>query len=521
MRLAAGRDLSPTANTEAGDSAATNAEAGPLGRSAAAGIAWSMAQKWVVRISGLATIAVLTRTVAPEDFGVVAAATAVTPFVLILADLGFTTYVVQSARLTQVLLTTGFWFSVFAGLVLSGGLVLGAPLIAAAFRIPEARPILQVMSISILLVVLSSVPIALLRRRLDFRRLAVQATLATVVSQVVAVALAIRGAGAWALVAQIIVAQAIGTALAWRASGWRPGLRCSWSQFCSMAHFGSKVVSVELASSLRAAGEAAIISIVLGPALLGYFSIGQRLIQITQDLGAAAFAPVSTVVFAKVRESADRLRAAYLTASRSGYALVSPLLTFVAVSGPVLLPLVFGQEWGPSVPVAQALAVAAVFTLGGVLDHSLHYGTGRPGRWLAYAVAVEALTLAATAVLAPRGLAVVALGTVGVAIAATVARWFLVGRAVGIRTDQLAGTFVASMIPIVVSGASGAGMMMLTRELPALPALGIVGTVLTVVHVVVVRTVSPEVLRKVLVLIPLPARFRNVSRWLGWGLLHG
>ena len=41
----------------------------PLGRSAAAGTLWLTGQKWVARLSGLVTIAILTRLISPEDFG--------------------------------------------------------------------------------------------------------------------------------------------------------------------------------------------------------------------------------------------------------------------------------------------------------------------------------------------------------------------------------------------------------------------------------------------------------------------
>jgi O-antigen/teichoic acid export membrane protein len=483
----------------------------PLGRSAAAGTLWLTGQKWIARLSALFTIAILTRLISPADFGVVAAASTITPFVLLLADMGLSTFVVQEKQLSQRKLSTGFWYSATMAALLAGAMVLFAPMIAAAFSLPEATAVLRGLSISVVLVVLASVPTALLRRRMKFKLLASQGIVATLAAQGVAILLAFRGAGAWALVAQLVVSQAIACLLAWQAARWRPNLEFSRSQFMDIARFGSKVVTVELVATLRATAEAAIISNALGAAALGFLAIAQRLIQVVQELGASALVPVSTVVFAKVRDSAERLKSAYVKAQRISYAAVSPLMAVVVVGGPLLVPLIFGDGWEQSVPVAQALALAAIITLGAMLDHGLHYGVGRPGRWLAYAILVDSLTVAVTAAVAPKGLTWVAVGFVVVALVATAVRWVLVGRLLGLPVLSLAATFMTA--GLALAGSIGAGFVVRagTDTWPPLIALGAISVAIGVVHVALVGIVSPSVLRDVLALAParLTSRFQR------------
>src|SRR6478736_3798763 len=88
--------------------AAPGAGGGALGRPAASGTLWLAAQRWVVRVTGLVTVAVLTRLVTPEQFGVVAAASAVIPFVLMLSELGLSVYIVQAPELSRRTLSTAF-----------------------------------------------------------------------------------------------------------------------------------------------------------------------------------------------------------------------------------------------------------------------------------------------------------------------------------------------------------------------------------------------------------------------------
>lgn len=483
----------------------------PLGRSAAAGTLWLTGQKWVARLSGFVTIAILTRLLAPADFGIVAAASTVTPFVLLLADLGLSTYIVQAARVEDRLLSTGFWFSVSAGAILALFFVAAAPFIADAFNLPGATPVLRVMSIPVLLVVLASVPSALMRRRMQFKTLALQSTVATFAAQVVAIVLAYRGAGVWALVAQLTVSQAVVCVLVWWSTRWRPQFLFSRDQLSTQVRFGGKVVAVDLVATVRSTAEAAIISNVLGASALGYLSIAQRLVMVANDLSAAALVPVSTVVFAKVRDTPARLQMGYLKALRVGYAAVSPLLTFVAIGAPLIVPLVFGDNWSPSIPVTQALALASILVLGAMIDHGLHYGVGRPGRWLTYAVVIDGLTLATTAVLAPHGLTAVAVGFVFVALIATLARWVLVATLIDLRMRHLAGVFARSMICVVGSGVVGVLARDASTNLPPMVSLVLTGGGVLVAHFVLVRLASPRVLTEIADILPLP---QAMARWL-------
>lgn len=484
----------------------------PLGRSAALSTLWLTGQKWLIRLSGLLTVAILTRLIPPSDFGVVAAASTVAPMVLLLADLGLSTYIIQADHVDTRTLSTAFWFSVSAGLILSAGLAIAAPTIAAAFGVRGSTSILRAMALSVLVTVPAAVPMALLRRRLLFKRLALQGTVATFAAQVVAIVLAFAGAGAWALVIQLLVTQGVAGALAWQAVAWTPRLEFDPAVFRRMARFGGPVVAVDILGTTRGMLEAAIVSNALGVAALGYMSIAQRLVQVVQDLGAAALVPVSTVIFAKVRDTTERLRTGYLRALKIGYAAVAPLLTFVAVAAPTIIPLVFGPGWSASAPVARALSIAAILVLGAMVDNGLHYGVGAPGRWFAYELGIDALIVATTFFLAPYGLVWVAIGFVVASFVATCVRWVLVGRLIEYPVPSLAAVFLVSMIPVVMSAAAGLLVQEATTGLSRILGIVVVGSTVVFTHVVTVRIISRPVLADVFALLPIPQRIAGLRR---------
>jgi O-antigen/teichoic acid export membrane protein len=446
-----------------------------LGQQAVTAVLWTAAQKWLMRIGGFVTVAVLARLLAPADFGTVAVATAVLPIAYLLADMGFTMYVVQVDELQQRTLSTAFWFSSAAGLVLSGGLYLAAPACALLFHVPDSVSVVRALAPAVLLVSVTSVPIALMRRRLEFRLIAIQSVIGSIVGQVAAVTLAVAGAGVWALVTQSLLYQLVVTVLAWNAVRWRPGFLFSRHELGVMASFGFKVTGVDLVGLLREWAEAAIVAAALGVTGLGYLNVAQRLVIVARDVTAAAVLPVSTVVFARVRSDPLRLRSAYERALGFAYTAIVPAMVFLIVSAPYLMPMVFGDQWGPSIRPAQVLAAVTILTLAAMLDQGLFTGLARPGRWFLYAVVVDVLTVGVAAFTAPHGLVAWCYGFLVVAVGATAVRWPLLQRIAGIPWRVLASALLRAAVCAVVAGLAGWAVATAAAGLPPVVVVGLCG----------------------------------------------
>lgn len=482
-----------------------------LGGRAASGVLWLLAQKWAARLSGFVTLLVLTRKITPPEFGVVAAAMTVIPIIYLLADLGFSTYLLQADSAGPRTLDTGFWTSALAGALLSVGLFTAAPMLAGTLGVPRVASVLRVLVLAVVPTVTGAVPAALLRRRMDFRAVAVRDVAAAVVAQVVAVVAAVLGAGVWALVAQVVVSQWVSALLTWRRARWVPSLRVSLREFRVMTAFGVRVSAVDLVAMTRAWLETWIVLAGLGTTALGLLSIAQRLVQIVQDLTAASLAPVSVVTFARVREVPERLRSTYLKALGAGYAVVSPFMVLVVAGAPVLVPMVFGNNWTGSAPIAQALAVAGIVTLGAMLDHGLFLGVGRPGTWLAYAVVVDAATVSATLIAVRWGLPAVALSFVVVAVLATAARWVIVGRLLQLSVGAMSRPFVRVVCPMALSAVLGTAVLhRLLVPGGQLVALAVSSTLTVLCCIVLLRVSAADVIEDVLAVVPVPARLRRL-----------
>ncbi|ACZ32105.1 polysaccharide biosynthesis protein [Xylanimonas cellulosilytica DSM 15894] len=468
---------------------------GGLARRATASVAWSASQQWVIRITGLVTVAILARVLSPADFGVVAVAMSVLTLVHLLADMGFATYLVQAQDPSRRTLSTAFWYSVAAGTALTVGLVLLAPLLAQLLDTPEVIPVLRALAASALLVTLGSVPMALLRRELRFRALAIQAVAAGLIGQIVATVLALTGFGVWALVAQALVYQLLVTVMAWVASRWTVTWQFSRAEFVVMLRFGLKVLGTDVFAVARVTIENAIVVAALGVSGLGYLSIAQRLVSIAHDLTTTPVATVSLAVFAKIRDTTERSLSGYVRAQNMAHALVAPVMLLIALGAPFLLPLLFGSQWGVSIVPAQILALAGVLTLSG-LDRGLFLGRGRPGTWFVYVLIVDSVTIGVTALTVPHGLVAYAYGFLAVAAVATAARWVLVGRQLDASWWTISGPLRRVLVAMGAAGAAGIGANALASGLGAWWRVIIMTVAVVVVYVPMVRLMLPNAWRE-------------------------
>ena len=228
----------------------------------------------MVRASGFVTLVVLTRTVSPQEFGVVAAAMAVIPLVYLLADLGFSTYLLQADELDQRSLSTAFWASVAAGAVLSAG----SSASRHCSRRPSGPPSLRRCSERSFW--RSSPPCwpacrwhcsgapwpsALSRCRASSRPYWPRASPS---HSPFSVAASGRSSG------QLIVTQWVIGLLAWRSAHWLPSFLLSPAQFRDMAAFGLRVSGVDVVATLRNLAESWIVAVTLGTSALGLLNIG-------------------------------------------------------------------------------------------------------------------------------------------------------------------------------------------------------------------------------------------------------
>ena len=335
--------------------------AAPLTARTAHALRWSALTAVGEALLSLAILAVLSRLLAPRDFGVLAIALIFVGVIDATGKLGIGPAIVQRPGLSGRHIASGFALSVGLGAALSAAVWLASPAIGRFFADPEAPAVLGALSAVFLLTGLGEVSEHLLRRRLRFGQLA----LATLLSQAagygpVAIALALHGAGAWALVGGLLARHALFTAavLACRWPPLRPGF--SRRAAAELLRFGTAFSVSALTAALAGRGARFAIATGLGAAPLGHYAQAWRVAGAPHRLGAV----LQRVLFpamAERQQRIDRLRPVYLHAMEAASLAALTASVPMVLCAPQIVAVVFGPQWDAAAPVLQILAAGTAF----------------------------------------------------------------------------------------------------------------------------------------------------------------
>lgn len=348
-----------------------------LRRQALAGAAWTAAERWLVRLAGLGTFIVLGRVLDPESFGTAALAISVIALVQVVADLGFSMWVLQARTVDQRMLSTTFWTSL--GLGTLGAAVLGGVsfLLADLMNQPRLGPVLALLSVSLVLAGAASTPTALLSRDMRFKDLAVRQVTSILVGSFVGILSALLGAGVYSLVLQQLVQQFVAVSVLFRIAKWQPTFEFDPNVARQAVRFGFRVTGIQALQQSRDQGETLIIGLILGPVALGYWAVASRLLSTFLDVTLSVVSTVAAPVFLRLRDEPERMTRALRSSLLASSLLVGPALIGLALASPALIPVVFGERWEPSSQLAIALALGGVATSVSFFDRSVWLASER------------------------------------------------------------------------------------------------------------------------------------------------
>ncbi|MDQ2913772.1 MAG: MOP flippase family protein [Chloroflexota bacterium] len=348
-----------------------------LGTRAISGIKWSGVAQVVQLLTRVGTIVVLSRLLAPREFGIMSMAFVLTGFVDLFKELGTGSALIQRKNPTNRLLSTTFWTNVCFGVFAAAGVIAIAPLAADFYHNARLVPVLQLLSVSFLLSSLSIVQQALLAKQLKFKKLAIIQSIAALTGSAVAIALAAAGAGVFSLVAQSISASGISTVVLWLSSSWRPTRDFSLDDLRSIWRFSANVVGFNVVNYLARNVDYILIGRYLGAQSLGYYTLAYNLLLFPLQNLTYVVNRVTFPAYASIQDDNARLANAYMRVVRATATLSFPIMLGLLATCDVFVRTVYGERWSPAIPIVAILAPVGLFQSFVALNGSIYQSKGR------------------------------------------------------------------------------------------------------------------------------------------------
>lgn len=294
-----------------------------------------------------------------DEFGLVALAGLLIIFLNVLVRQGLGTAIVQRKEIQDIHLDTAFWVNVGVAIVLTLGVVATADTIAALLGDSRVSPILQVLSLAMVISSLSLTHEAILSRELRFKSLAIRTLTASIAGGIAGLGFAFAGGGVWALVAMQLTAAVGGVIVLWWASQWRPRLRFSSTALREMLPMSANMTGVSIVSVLNDLIDQLVIGRVLGTPALGVYVVAQRVVKLLVTVFVQSLTSVALPGFSRLNGDIERTRNALFRATRLSTFVAFPVFGGLAVTADLIVPMLFGGGWEEAVPVMSILCIWA------------------------------------------------------------------------------------------------------------------------------------------------------------------
>jgi lipopolysaccharide exporter len=326
-----------------------------IARRAASGAAWNLSVGVGVRVLGLVGTLVLTRFLAPAEYGEVAVAAACALVAARVATLGLGTYVI-AYRTGPEQTFQAFAFHALAVGASCGVLVAFREPLSLAVGSPGMARYLPAIALALFLVHLAHVPAATLVRDLRFRAVSLSRAAGEIGYTFVSVGLAPFMGGAALVLGHLVRGLCIcGLTMAFaERAKWLHPTRLEWPVSRAMLRFGLPMNGAWVATTVVTYGDRLVVSGLFGPGVMGEYNIANGLASTPTGHVAEHIGDVLLPSFAKVGE--EQRRSALPRALGLMSLVVFPLATGLAVVAPTAVSIVLDPRWQGVAPMLVVLA---------------------------------------------------------------------------------------------------------------------------------------------------------------------
>ncbi len=351
-----------------------------VGKRAASGALWSVASSVGARIVGLIGTLYMTRLLAPEVVGEVAAAMVLAQTANWLSNWGFNQYMIvrgpESPAATYHAAMTNWGFAV-VGLTIAAFL---GPTFEPVFNAPHLSGYLPGLVLSVFIRRFGAVPDKILARELRFRELAIANGAGELMFTATALSLAgLTSLGGDAIVIGNIVQSTITTGLILRYTGfgWLARSPWQWSRFTEIMKFGIPAGVSQVFNFASRYWDNLLFTRFFGTGVAGMYNMAYNL----ADIPAVQFGEQMSGVLLPAMASLDpaQRKAAVVRSTGLMALAVFPLAVGLGAVADSLIALILSDEWQGVAPLLTVLSVLSVVRpmAWGVSSYLASYGRNR------------------------------------------------------------------------------------------------------------------------------------------------
>jgi O-antigen/teichoic acid export membrane protein len=330
-----------------------------IGGKIVSGAMWTAVETWGQQLMLFLVFVVLAHLLGPEAIGLATMALVAPIILAVPVTRGIPEAIIQRPDIDPEHLDSAFWLLAGVGAALSALVILLAGPIAYAFDQPVLEDLVRCTGLLVFIQSLAGVPIAILKRHLNFRILTLRTLCATIAGGAVGISLAIHGYGVWSLIwMQLAKCTVEFVVLLW-GTAWRPRMYFSYARCKDLFGFAGPIVGFSLWQFVNDEMPKVILGAVIGPSAVGIYQLARRPLEVVTSAFLAPLTAMAMPAVARMQSDRAKIDQFFNSSIRVAVVVCFPAYMGLAAIAPEAVPLVFGDHWSEAV-----LAVQIIMLLG-------------------------------------------------------------------------------------------------------------------------------------------------------------
>jgi len=322
---------------------------------------WQLAERVGAQLVGVVVSIILARILLPEDYGTIALMNVFISILNIFVNGGLGSGLVQKKDADDLDFSSFFYVNTLFCGFLYLILFFAAPYIAAFYENPQMIWLMRILGLNLLISGLKSVQVSYVSRNMLFKKFFWATLGGTILAAAVGIYMAQQGYGAWSLVAQSVLNNAIDTLILWLTVKWRPKLMFSLQRLKFLLSYGSKLLISHLIDVLYDNLRSLIIGKMYSSSDLAYYNRGRNWPNLIVENTNASITSVLLPSMSQEQDDLIRLKSMTRRAIKTSTYIMAPLLLGLAFVGEPVVKLLLTERWLPSVFYMRIFCITFVF----------------------------------------------------------------------------------------------------------------------------------------------------------------
>lgn len=325
------------------------------------GLIWKGLERFGVLGTQFVVQIILARLLDPDDYGMLSLMLVFVSVANILVQNGLNTALIQNKEVLEEDYSSVFWISFMLATGIYVIIFMVSPLVGRLYGNGTIVWPLRVLALMLFPGALNSIQLARITRHMEFRKIFFSNLSGAVVSGIVGIVLAYRGAGLYALVAQSLTNVIVVCFIMWFTSGMKLIFRCNMERVRIFFSFGWKLAVSSILNTITENIRSMAIGLKFDAAALGYYERGMQFPQ--YGINVIQGTMQSVMLPAMSEQQDDKTKAKVImrnTITLSTY-LVFPMLAGMAGIARAFIALLLTEKWLASVPYMQVYCIVFAF----------------------------------------------------------------------------------------------------------------------------------------------------------------